>query len=306
MKRHASADELADLAAGAVKPRKAGKIAAHLASCAHCTEVSSQLSGVSRMLASVATPPMPAHLSDRIEAALASESVQRLASEPATEAGRRDLPASGHHPRPSRQRWRIFGLSGPASRLVAAAGALVIIGAGGYEIATHVSTNAGTRGTASSAGSGHVPPNQLKYGPNVSYRQAGATKSLATVTADTNFTGAKLGAEAVAAVKAARQNGVVPGSAAVSKSAASAPAATHATGASQGTNSPNQGRLTGCVDKIAAGKAVLLVELANFDGRSATIIVIASVNSNSASVWAVRSTCSAANTQVLDHVVARI
>ena len=128
MKRHASADELADLAAGVLRPRKAGKVSAHLSGCAYCTDVSNQLADVSSLLATVPVAPMPANLSSRIESAIAAESAQRLASEPATESGRRDLPARNRHPRRSRQGWRVPSLSGPASRLVAAAGALVIIG----------------------------------------------------------------------------------------------------------------------------------------------------------------------------------
>jgi hypothetical protein len=66
--------------------------------------------------------------------------------------------------------------------------------------------------------------------------------------------------------------------------------------------------LTSCVDKLAAGKTVLLVELAKFDGKPATIIVVAaSKPAGSADVWAVSPSCSAGNTHVLDHsVVAHI
>ncbi len=307
MKRHASADQLADLAVGALRPRKAGRIAAHLAGCAHCTDVSDQLTGVSSMLASVPFAPMPAQLSSRIEATLAAESVQRLASEPATEAGRRDLPARGRHSSPTGQGRRILGLSGPASRLVAAAGALVIIGAGGYEIAAHVNTGASTPGTAS-AGSAHVPASQLSLGPSVKYHQdsTGATKSLPTVRSDTNFTSANLGTKAVASMTAARQQGAVPnagsGGTARAPSFSSAHPAPTANSADS-TAKRSQDQLTGCVDKIAAGQTVLLVELAKYDGKNATIILVAAVKpAGSAEAWAVSPSCSAADTHILDHV----
>ncbi len=62
--------------------------------------------------------------------------------------------------------------------------------------------------------------------------------------------------------------------------------------------------LTSCVDKLAAGETVLLVELAKFDGKPATIIVVAaSKPAGSADVWAVSPSCSAGNTHVLDHTV---
>ena len=304
MKRHASADELADLAVGALRPRKAGKISAHLAGCAECTDVSSQLAGVSSMLASVPAAPMPAQFSVKIEAAIAAESAQRLASEPATEPGRRDLPAGGRRSQPNRQGWRIFGLSGPASRLVAAAGALVIIGVGGYAIATNIGTSTGPSGTAS-AGSAAAPATRLSFGPTLRVGEGAATKSLRTVSSDTNFTSSRLGVEVIAVLRAARQDRAVQAS---GRAVTNAPASAHASGQSQSTSpgqSPtasSQKNLTGCVDTIAAGRAVLLVELAKFDGQPATIIVSASVTASSADIWVVRPTCSAANTEILDHV----
>ena len=308
MKRHASADELAALGAGALKPRKAGRISAHLAGCAHCTEISNQLSDVLSLLASVPAAPMPPNLSGRIEATLAAESAQRLASEPATEAGRRDLPTRGHRPGRGRQGWRIPGLSGPASRLVAAAGALVIIGAGGYEIATHINAATSSSGIASSGAPAATPMHRVSYGPKVSYSQGSGVKILRAVRSDINFTGRTLGKQAIEALTAARRAGDVPSSA-PAKSAYASPQATGLSSASASTglsnetaNIPSQGQMTGCVDKIAAGQAVLLVEIAKFDQQPAVIIVIQSAEPSSADVWAVRTSCAASNTQVLDQV----
>jgi hypothetical protein len=308
MKRHASTDELADLAAGVLKPRKAAKISGHLSGCAYCTGVSNQLADVSSLLASVPVAPIPANLSSRIESAIASESAQRLASEPGTEAGRRDLPTSGRrsHRAGQSRGWRIPALSGPASRLVAAAGALAIIGGGGYEIATHVNT--GTSGVAgSAAGSVTVPPtSRMSWGPRISYPQGRVTKSLLTVTTDTNFTRPTLGKLAVAALTAARRSGAAASSGTTPSYAHSSPAATTGTRGTPNANAnyrgPGQDQLTGCVDQIAAGHRVLLVELAYFDHLPATIIVTASAKSGSADVWAVRRSCTDASTQLLSHV----
>ena len=87
MRRHASAEELADLAAGSLKQRKVARIDAHLAICGQCQHVSHELVGVSTLLstASVRFPPMPDRLEVRMEAALRTEATQRLSSEPATE-----------------------------------------------------------------------------------------------------------------------------------------------------------------------------------------------------------------------------
>ncbi|MGO8961434.1 MAG: hypothetical protein ACLQFR_29305 [Streptosporangiaceae bacterium] len=309
MKRHASADELADLAAGVLKPRKVSKITAHLTSCAHCTDVSSQLASVSSMLASVPAAPMPPQLSGRIEAALAAEAAQRLASTPATEAGRRDLPSRGALPKAGGRGWWMFRPSGPGTRLVAAAGALVIIGAGSYEIVSHVSTGS-SPSTAFSPSGVEVAPARL--GTAIPYHQGRTTKVLQMVTSDTNFTGRTLGSKAVAAMTALRRSGVAPTPGKVVTRAPASPQATglgyHGTAsASNGTvagsnGAPSKRQVTGCVDEIAAGRAVLLIELARFDGRPAIIIMIAVPKASSADVWAVRRTCTAANAQVLDRV----
>lgn len=258
------------------------------------------------MLASVPAESMPARLSGRIEAALASESAQRMATEPATEAGRRDLPARSRHAGSTGRGWRIFGLSGPASRLVAAAGALVIIGGGGYEIATHINTGTGATVASSSPGSS-AAEQQLKVGAPVTYHQASGAKSLPTVATDTNFTPANLGGQAITALTAAEQRGAVAVPAATvpvhrSFNATKAPATPRASAANGTATLPSQNQLTGCVDTIAAGRAVLMVELAKFDGKAATIIMVASSTPvGSADVWAVGRGCSAGNTQVLDH-----
>ncbi len=136
MTRHASAEDLAGLDLDALKPRKAAKIRGHVGGCVQCTQLSSQVSAVPAMLASQPYPAMPASVSTRLDTALASESAQRLASAPATEAGRRDLPDRSHAPKP-RRGWQLPGMSVAGTRLVAAAGALVIVGVGRvYEIAT--------------------------------------------------------------------------------------------------------------------------------------------------------------------------
>ena len=59
MKRHATLDELARLAADDLKPRKAARIRHHLATCAQCTELNAQLSAVPMVLSTVDFGPMP-------------------------------------------------------------------------------------------------------------------------------------------------------------------------------------------------------------------------------------------------------
>src|SRR5271166_3618362 len=98
MTRHATLDELARLGADDLRPRKAAKVGRHLASCTQRTQISDQLAGVPALLSSVRFPAMPQNLSARIDGALAAESAQRVAAEPASEAGRSDLPSRSAAP----------------------------------------------------------------------------------------------------------------------------------------------------------------------------------------------------------------
>lgn len=303
MNRHATAEELACLALDALRPRKARKIAAHLSRCDQCTQVNSQLAAVPATLASVQCPAMPAHLSVRIEAALATESVQRLSSAPPTEAGRRDLPRRSRHGRPGRSGWQLPGMSVWASRLVATAGAIAIIGGGGYELASHV--GGGGAGSATSSGAVALPRSQasnLTVGPSINYGHGGSAKTIPTVHASTNFVPSKLGVQAAAAVQAARLRGAVGTQKATNAPAARPTGTAAASGAAVASSS-----LSGCINALAPGQSVVLVELARFEGKPATIIVTAATSSRSAEVWVVGDGCSASHSDVLDHLkLARI
>jgi len=292
MIRHASAEDLAGLDLDALKPRKAARIRSHVASCVHCTQLSSQVSAVPVVLASVPYPSMPASLATELDASLASESARRLANSPATEAGRRDLPE--RRPRKQREGWRLPRMSVLATRLVAAAGALILVGVGGYEIAANTGGNA--TGTAASSGGSAAAPatRQLSLGPVVPYEG----KTFQTVHSPTNFTRADLGAQATAAVHAAELKGVA------GAHAASAPAPTGNGTVGSGTASQGQARqssLTSCLGAVVGTRPVELVETATFEGQPATIIVTQQTATHSAEVWAVGAACSAAHPDVLDH-----
>ena len=227
MNRHATLDELARLGADDLRPRKAAKVGRHLATCQQCTEVSNQLSGVPALLSSVQFPQMPQSLATRIDSVLAAEAAQRVAAEPATEADRRDLPSRSdtrlpgwrraRSPRSSRPRAdRPWGwMPVPATRVLATAAAILIVGASGYEIATHT-TGAGTSnsGSASSGSRAVVVPtpftSQASLGPQVDYRQAGTEKTIRTVSSDANFHAATLADQASTAVMEAKLDGVHP------------------------------------------------------------------------------------------------
>jgi hypothetical protein len=306
MTRHASAEDLASLDLDALRSRKAARIRHHVAGCVRCTQLSGQVAAVPATLASVSYPAMPASFATQLDTALASESASRLASAPATEAGRRDLPE--RRPRRPRGGRRLPGISVLATRLVAGAAALVVIGVGSYQLAAHSGNSVGGT-SASSAGSASVPSaRQLSLGPTVQYGQASGTETVQTVRSSSNFTAADLGAQALGAVEAAKlqgANGAHP--------AAATPAAT-AAGGSAPTNSAssksfrsNQAAptstsgLASCLDGLVGSQPVQLVEIAKFNGAPATIIVTKQTATRPAQVWAVGPDCSASHSDVKAH-----
>jgi hypothetical protein len=312
MSRHASTDDLASYAEGLLRHRRAAKIASHLAGCAQCTGVIRELQQVSVTLASVQFSAMPAELSARIQLAIASESTVRVSSEPAGEASRRDLPVRGQQPR-ARRGLRIPRFSSPLTASIAAVGAAVIVAGGGYEIATNLTSGGTTAaGSASSAknaapafsgpatNAGRLPSQAapktatpaagtVKYGPEISYRQAGHTETIDTVATSTDFSaGASFGTQAVATLDTVRQSNLRYAGKALTKPYASA-----------SVDNVNSKQLQGCIGKVAAGRDVQLVDLARYRGTPATIVIVGGQGGSPAMVYAVGDSCSATNADVL-------
>ncbi|MET9612439.1 hypothetical protein [Kitasatospora indigofera] len=112
---HPSIDELADLAEELVEDRDtADSLREHLTGCPECRETLAALAEVSELLGSVQTPPMPADVARRIDAALAAEAagpdrptppatVAPAGGEPAAGAGRPAAarPRQEHRPAPT-------------------------------------------------------------------------------------------------------------------------------------------------------------------------------------------------------------
>lgn len=301
--RHASADELASLEAGDLRPRKAARIESHAAGCDRCSQLRRHLATVPGILASANYPPLPEKVAVGIEAAFRVEATQRLSAMPATEAGRRELPGS-HRRRGAGRGWYLPRLSVTATRLVAAAGALAVVAGGGYAIASH----AGTGTTSSpSAGSAAAPAQvqQMSAGPDVTYGRPGATHTIHSVQSSANFVPASLSTQATNAVHAAQARGASAAEPSLSAPGVSR-AQTTASAASAASAGPRSGvasRLAGCIDLIAPGRTVLLVDLARFEGKAATIIVIAALGASPAQAWVVGSSCSASDKDIIAHAV---
>jgi hypothetical protein len=75
---HLDHDALADLAEGILDDVTATSAEEHLAQCAQCRDRATEVAEVSRVLAEAPTPPMPAHLVERLDAAIAAEAASHV------------------------------------------------------------------------------------------------------------------------------------------------------------------------------------------------------------------------------------
>jgi hypothetical protein len=303
MIRHASVEELAKYDEDDVRPRKRARIAAHLRVCVHCTTNHESLHAVANVLADVSYPPMPENLSARISVAIASESAARVASDPTTEAGRGALP---ERKQPAREGFRLSRLSSPLGmRLVAAAGAAVVVAGGGYAIANGL----GSAGPSSTSSAPNFSSNNLSHanltpGTDLRVTSRGRTAQIQTVKSTTNFKRGTFKAQALAAVNAVQKNSggvkIPSGSTAVPSAASNSPQSSFGgIGLSGSLPGPSVLKLQGCVGLVAAGRTLVLVESARFQGHGATIIVVRSAGTSALEAYAVGSRCSATTEDIL-------
>src|SRR5215813_4531610 len=271
---HPTTDQLASLTVSGLRPRKTAGIQAHLARCEPCAQVSQQLNAIPAILASATYPAMPENLAARTGSAISREAQQRLAAMPATETGRRDLPA--RRPRAATSGgWHLPGLSAAATRLAAAAAAVILAVAGSYRVAETAGTSVTPSSSSPQAGAA-APAQQMSLGPDVTYGRSRHT--IRAVKSDTNFVAAHLRTQAISALHAAEARGAIAAQ-------PSASAATHLTGSVADTapGSPvTASRLAGCIGLIAPGRTVLLIEIARYQGTPATLIVTAATGVNEA------------------------
>jgi hypothetical protein len=283
MKRHLSAAALARFREGDLSQRRAARVSAHLSRCARCTDLSAELAGITTLLASTPAPPMPDRLATRIQDTLAAEAARRVALDPGTEPGRRDLPGRG---RPPRRRLPV--LSSPvAVRALAAAGATAVLAGGGYLVFSQNAASNSARGTAASraaagtgAGEHHAGLNHVMGQPAMIHlhRHHGQA-SIVPVASGVNYQPATLTAQVTAALSQAKS------------------AATARNRSQLGTMTVSA--LQGCLDRIAPRGRVLLVDVARYRGREATVIVVAPEAAAPRQVWVVGPACSASSSDVL-------
>jgi hypothetical protein len=329
MRNHVSLEDIALLDADALKPRKAAKVRSHLAHCADCSQQRAALGAVPNMLASASSryEPMPENLSSRVDSALASESAQRLANQPGTEAARGTLPARSRKSgivAGAGRGWRMPSLSAPTVRALATAGAVAVVVGGGVGIATQLggassSSSAPAAGSHAAVGGPRIlPPHvpALTKLASVSYGHGSSARRIEEVSGRTNFTAANMKTTVNDAVRAEKTSGDYPSSQLVgpSSSSSSLPtasdrsatvsptAAALSNGAISGSAgaSPTPRQLAGCLNEVVApGQKLQLLERATFDSQPATIIVSAAPLGHPEHVWVVGNSCSSTHEDLL-------
>ncbi|HUB41420.1 MAG TPA: hypothetical protein VMA72_21465, partial [Streptosporangiaceae bacterium] len=294
--KHPSADKLGNLVVGELRPRKAAKVQAHVAQCEQCARVCHQLDAIRAILASASRPPpMPDDVSARVSSAIRSEARQRLTVMPVADTGRQNVPV-----RPpgagADEAWHLPGLSAAMTRLVVVAGA-VAIAAGSSLAAGNVGAGV-IRPSSSPLAGAAAPAQEMSLGPDVTYGQPGPLRTIRAAESTTNFVAAHLRAEVVSAVHSAEIREAM---------AAQPPGSTAAEPVSGvallAAERPSARRLAGCIGLIAPGQIVLVIDVARYEGRPATVIVTAATVSSDAQAWVVGSSCSATTKDVLNHVV---
>ncbi|MCP2340550.1 anti-sigma factor family protein [Actinomadura rupiterrae] len=177
---HLDYDTLADLAEGLLEDDRAASAEAHLDTCAECRDRSADLADVPRLLAEAPLPSMPAELAERIDSALAAESLH-TATVVSLEQRRKQ------------RHWRV---------LSAAAAAVVVLG-GGAAVGTNLLRGGGHDGSASVSSPVTDPSgrNHLNSGADGGVApSAAATGGYEIVTTGTAYRAATLGAQVAKAL----------------------------------------------------------------------------------------------------------
>jgi hypothetical protein len=173
---HLDYEALADFAEGILDDATATSAERHLAHCDDCRRRAAEVAEVSCVLARAPTPPMPAHLVDRLDAALAAE-------------------AASHAP--VHRRHRRFQL------LAAAAAAAVLVGGGAAAVRTVMDDSGNVQGTQ--------PPLIDRTHSNAPPGPAIARPAPFTVVrTGTNYTAAQLDAQVSGALSKASSGGRHP------------------------------------------------------------------------------------------------
>jgi putative zinc finger protein len=144
---HPLLTELAEWDEGLLDPAQTARLDAHVAGCPQCGEAVTDLREVTRRLAGVPAPPMPAAVAARLDSVLAGEvdRRQRRPTPPVADAGDEDVAGQVGWTRPTLGR---FGEDLPRRTLgrrllpaLAAAVAAAVVGFGAYVVSASAGLN---------------------------------------------------------------------------------------------------------------------------------------------------------------------
>jgi putative zinc finger protein len=291
MRGHPDDETIAAFREDLLPGRRAARIAAHLAECPRCADVDAQLAAVTAALARTPTPPMPASLAARLDAALAAEAAARSAAGasaghagpaegaapagpadraappaaraprgPGTRPGRAGPRPSGPGPTgPGRRAGRPRAGSRLSLRIAAAAAAVVVLAGGGYAIARVVSAG-GQETAASSSGAASGKAASRPAGSALAPEAAPRVPAgrLPLVASGTTYRAGQLPAQVAAVLK----RYPAPGHVSAAPSAAA------------GTGTAAFPHLTECVSHVAGGQHPRLVDIAHYGSQPAAVIVV--------------------------------
>jgi len=298
---HADAETLAAFREELLSRRKAARVSAHLAACSRCAGLDAQLTEVSALLTASTAPPMPDALTARIAAAIAAEAAARAATTAdhavATADGTVAVGAAGGgtgpHDRAARPARPSRAPSGPgrarlALRVAAVTAAVVVVAGGGYGVARLLTANpesatsAGAGNEAAPAAGGHGAASEKTPGGLGAPSAGRSAPTARIVSSGTNYQPGQLKTQV---------------SAVLTQHRAGASAAAGFSQANQPTASAPP--VPACVPHVTGGKRPLLVDLAKYRGRPATVIVIPGATSGTLRALVVAGTCSATTGRVL-------
>ena len=301
MRGHADAETLAAFREELLSRRKAARVSAHLAVCSRCAGLDAQLTEVSALLTASTAPPMPDALTARIAAAIAAEAAARAATTAdhavATADGTVAVGAAGGgtgpHDRAARPARPSRAPSGPgrarlALRVAAVTAAVVVVAGGGYGVARLLTANpesatsAGAGNEAAPAAGGHGAASEKTPGGLGAPSAARSAPTARIVSSGTNYQPGQLKTQV---------------SAVLTQHRAGASAAAGFSQANQPTASAPP--VPACVPHVTGGKRPLLVDLAKYRGRPATVIVIPGATSGTLRALVVAGRCPAATGRVL-------
>jgi hypothetical protein len=277
-------------------------VAKHLARCTQCTGLDAQLAGLPALLADVPAPPMPDALASRIAAAIAEEAAARSAGVPAGAAAAQTAAdgdataaqpgdaADGARGRRTRRAARAPapGRSRLALRIATAAAVVVVLVGGGFGVSRLFSSASPTASGASAAAPVAPAPHRAAIGaPNRGNTGISGTKEHSAASSPTGYR--------VVASRTHYRPGLLGAQVKTVLSRPSEPPLPAPSGTSSILRMTS---LRSCVAHVAGTQRPRLVDLASYNGRPATVIVLPA-GTNTLRVLVVGPRCSTTVTDLL-------